>query len=118
MNTRQTVERYFDLLRNAGAWDAMLADDIDFTRLTTPAKRVTGKTAYLEATRRFYASIASLNIRELVVEGERAFALTEYLIRMPSGDRFESYVAELFTVRDTKISALSICFDLSPYPKG
>lgn len=117
MNTRETVQHYFDLLSERGAWQTMLADDLEFSMLTAPAKQVSGKPAYLDATRRFYASIGSLAVRELIVDGDRACGLTRYQIQTPTGDSFESYVAEFFTVRDGRITSLSICFDTAPYPK-
>lgn len=115
MDTRQTIERYFDLLSARAGWETLLAADIEFMRLTTPPKRVAGKRPYLEATRDFYASIACLEVRELIVDGDRACTLTRYQIRSPNGERFDSHVAEFFTVRDGQITALSICFDPSPY---
>jgi len=117
MNTHDTVQHYFDELSRRGAWQAMLADDLEFAMLTTPGKRVTGKSAYLETTRRFYGSIASLAVRQLLVDGDRAAVLTQYQIQPPAGTAFESHVAEFFTVRDGRITSLSICFDTAPYPK-
>jgi ketosteroid isomerase-like protein len=43
--------------------------------------------------------------------------LTRYQLQPPNGDTFQSNVAELFTVKDGQIVALSIYFDSSPFPK-
>lgn len=118
MTTRATIEAYFDSVRQRDGWDRYLADDMVFTSLTSPTKTLTGKASYLDATRRFYASIAEVDVRDLVVDGNRACALTRYTIQPPSGlPGFESHVAEHFTVHDGRIAGFTICFDTAPYPK-
>ena len=116
--TRATIERYFDRLRRRDGWESCLADDMVFTSLTAPNRRVAGKAAYLEATKRFYGMISSFSVRELIVEGSRACALTHYTLQPPGGaPTFESDVAEVFEVHDGTIGSFTICFDPSPYPK-
>jgi hypothetical protein len=61
--------------------------------------------------------IRSLELRELLVEHDRACALTTYQLQPPTGPAFTSDVAEVFAVRDGKISSLDIYFDSSPFPK-
>src|SRR5262245_22004504 len=55
MSTRQAIQDYFGRLANKRDWSSLLADEIRFTSHTSPTKRVNGKTAYLEATKRFFA---------------------------------------------------------------
>ncbi len=118
MTTRATIEGYFNRLEGGRDWDAYFAEDIVFTSLTSPNKTVTGKAAFLQATRRFYSSIGRVEVRELLVDGDRGCALTRYRVTPPNGaPAFGSDVAELFTVRDGRIAALTICFDTAPYPK-
>ena len=118
MTTRATIEGYSDRLRRREGWDAYLADDVAFTSLASPGKTLAGRAAYLEGTRRFYSSIADLDLRELLIDGDRACALTRYLIQPPNGaPAFESHVAECFTVHDRRITAVTICFDTAPYPE-
>lgn len=117
MTTRDTILGYFDSLKQTGAWEAFLADEMLFTSFTTPIKRVTGKGAYLEATKRFYSMIKALEIKVIVVEGERACALTRYELQPPGGPVFESHVAEAFEVRDGRIKSFDIYFDSAPFSK-
>jgi len=116
MPTRTTVQRYFEELARKGDWESVLADEMEFTSFTSPVKYVTGKKAYLESTRRFFSMIKSLEVRDLIVEGTKACALTRYQLQSPAGS-FESDVAELFTVTDDRIRSLSIYFDSAPFPK-
>lgn len=117
MMTRDTIQGYFDSLKQKGTWDDFLADEMLFTSFTTPIKRVAGKGAYLEATRRFYSSIRALEIKGIVVEGDRACVFTRYELQPPGGPVFESHVAEAFEVRDGKIKSFDIYFDSAPFPK-
>ena len=117
MTTRNTIQSYFESLREKGGWEAILADDIAFTSFATPIKHVTGKGAYLEATKRFFSMIKALDVKGILVDGERACASTRYELQAPGGSGFESHVAELFVVRDGKITSLEIYFDSAPFPK-
>lgn len=115
MTTRDTIQRYFDSLSQKRGWEAFLADDMTFTSFTTPIKRVKGREAYLEATKRFYSMITAIEVKGLVVEGEKACVLTRYELKPPQGPAFESHVAEVFEVRDGKIIAFDIYFDSAPF---
>ena len=117
MTTRETIDAYFSSLRRKEGWDGYFADDLVFTSLVSPPKQISGRTAFLEATKGFYRMIASLDVRNVVVEGDRACATTRYQLQPPSGAAFASDVAEVFVVRDGRIRSLEIYFDPSPYPK-
>jgi ketosteroid isomerase-like protein len=116
MSTKEIVRRYFEELTRKGNWESLLSDDLAFTSFTSPMKQVTGKAAYLESTKRFFSMITSLEVRDLIVEGTKACALTRYQLQSPVGS-FHSDVAELFTVTDGKIGSLAIYFDTAPFPK-
>jgi ketosteroid isomerase-like protein len=118
MTTRETIERYYAALRQNGAWQDLLSDEIHFTSFTSPVRELHGREAFLPGTKRFYGSIESFEVRDIITEGDRAIARTRYMIGAP-GDRpgFSSDVAEVFTVRDAKIASFGIYFDTAPYPK-
>ncbi|HEY5220115.1 MAG TPA: nuclear transport factor 2 family protein [Gemmatimonadaceae bacterium] len=118
MSTRQTIEGYFDALRKEAGWQDALATDMTFTSYTSPVKQLAGRDAYLQATKRFYSTIANFEVRRLLVDGEHAIALTRYTIQPSNGaPSFESDVAESFTVRNGKITSFDIYFDSAPFPK-
>ena len=117
MSTRGTVETYFERLAQKSGWDALLADDMVFTSFTSPVKTTTGRDAYLETTKRFYASIVRFDLRELIIDGEKACALTRYELAGPNGARITSDVAECYTVRNGTIASFDIYFDSAPFPK-
>ena len=117
MTTRDTIQSYFESLKEKRGWEAVLADDIEFTSFATPIKHVAGNGAYLEATKRFFSMIKALDVKSILVDGERACAVTRYELQAPGGSAFQSHVAELFEVRDGKITSLEIYFDSAPFPK-
>ncbi len=117
MTTKDTIQSYFNSLKEKQGWEAFLSEELSFTRFTSPIKRVAGRTAYLEATKRFYSMIKTLDIKSMVVDGEKACVLTRYELQPPGGPAFETHVAEVFEVRDGKIKSFDIYFDSAPFPK-
>jgi ketosteroid isomerase-like protein len=115
--TRATVDRYFAQLRAREDWTPLLSPEMFFISRASPERRIDGRDAYVQATKRFFAMIADVEVRDLLVDGNKACALTRYRLRQPSGAEFQSDVAEVFSVRDGKIDSLAIYFDTSPYPK-
>jgi ketosteroid isomerase-like protein len=117
VTTRDTVQSYFDRLGQKKGWEAFLAEDMQFTSHTSPIRQITGRDAYLEGTKRFYSMIKKLEVRGIVVDGDKACAMTRYELEPPVGPRFESHVAEVFEVRDGKIKSFDIYFDSASFPK-
>ncbi len=117
MTTKDTIEGYFNSLKQKKGWESFLSDDMIFTSFTSPIKQVTGKAAYLEATKRFYSTVISVEVKDLIIEGEKACALTHYELQPPTGNTFSSDVAEIFTIRNGKIASFAIYFDSAPFPK-
>jgi ketosteroid isomerase-like protein len=117
MSTRSIIDEYFHRLAQKSDWSACLADDMVFTSFTTPNKRVDGRAAYLESTKRFYSTIVAVKVKDLVVDGAKACALTHYDLQAPGLPAFSTDVAEVFQVRDGKIASFDIYFDSAPFPK-
>lgn len=117
MTTKETILEYFKRLKEKGNWDAFVSEDITFTSFTNPVRQLTGKQTFLQATKRFYSMILSVEIKDLIIDGEKAVALTHYELQPAQENSFESDVAEIFHVKDGKINYFGIYFDTSPYPK-
>ncbi|HKW00319.1 MAG TPA: nuclear transport factor 2 family protein [Vicinamibacterales bacterium] len=117
MTTKETVQNYFSSLKQRNNWDTFMADDVVFTSFTSPIKRVSGKASFLESTKRFYSTIAGVDVKDLFVEGNKACARTTYSLQFPGGQAITSDVAEVFEVRNGKIQSFDIYFDSAPFPK-
>lgn len=116
MTTKETIETYFEALKVGDSWQEHLAEDMVFTTHTAPREQVTGRDAYLESTRGFFGIVDSVEVRELLIDGNRACALTSYGVKPPVGDPFICDVAEVFTVSDDRIDSFAIYFDSAPFP--
>lgn len=117
MTTQDTIQAYFNGLKQKKEWESFLADHMIFSSFTSPVKKVTGKDAYLQVTKRFYSMILSVELKELLIEEDKACALTHYELQSPNGNTFSSDVAEIFTVKNGKIDSFDIYFDSAPFPK-
>jgi ketosteroid isomerase-like protein len=117
MTTGQLVRHYFVALSRKRDWESFLAEDFVFTSHTSPTRRLSGKEAYLSATQRFFSMVASLEVKNLIVDGANVCALTRYELLPPAGPAFHSDVAEVFAVKDGEIASLDIYFDSAPFPK-
>jgi ketosteroid isomerase-like protein len=118
MTTRATIEHYYDALRSKSEWDTLFADDVVFTSFTSPTRHISGRSAFVQGTKRFYSMIVSFELRELIIDGDKACGLTRYVLLAPNGGpRFSSDVAEIFAVKAGKIASFAIYFDTAPYPK-
>jgi uncharacterized protein YndB with AHSA1/START domain/ketosteroid isomerase-like protein len=116
--TRRVVQDYFAALARKDGWERFLADTMAFTIYTNPIKRLAGKSAYVESTRGFFSMVRSVELRDLIVDGASACALTRYELQPPHGAAFQSDVAEIFTVRGSQIVSFAIYFDSAPFPKA
>src|SRR5262245_39305670 len=117
MTAKDTITSYFESLAHGNGWQSLLSDGMTFTSFTSPVKQLAGKESYLQATRRFYSTIRSVHVRDLIADGNKVCALTHYELQPPGGDPFTSDVAELFTVNGGRIDSLAIYFDTAPFPK-
>jgi ketosteroid isomerase-like protein len=117
VTTKDTIAAYFGSLKKKKGWESFLSDDMIFTSFTSANKRVSGRAAYLESTKRFYSMIASVELKDLLVEGHKACALTRYQLQPSAGPAFGCDVAEVFGVREGKIVTFDIYFDSAPFPK-
>ena len=117
MSTRETIEGYFDSLKQGKQWESFFDEEVVFTSFTSPMKRIAGKSSFIEATKRFYSTVRVVELRDLLIDGEKACALTHYELQPPGGKSISSDVSEIFTVRNNKIVSFDIYFDSAPFPK-
>ena len=71
MTTRETLQAYFTALQRKDDWARYFDDSMHFTSLANPVRQLDNKAEFLKGTERFYWSIAHVDVRELLVDGER-----------------------------------------------
>ena len=118
MDTRAIVDRYFAALHSGKGWQDSFAEDVRFVSHTVPPRELQGREAFVVGTGRFYDSIRSFEVRQVLVNGDLAVALTSYQIQPPGNAApFQSDVAEVFRIRGDRVIGFEIYFDSSPFPK-
>lgn len=108
---KETVTEYFNRLYASG-WEALIGDDVVFT---SPSGVTRGKAAYVDATNRFKQVAKSVEVIQLIVEGDNACAITRYQLRSPKGNVSTCDTMEVFSVSDGKIQSSRICFDTAAF---
>jgi ketosteroid isomerase-like protein len=109
MNTKALVEDYFKAIHEGG-WESYIADDFTFVNLSLD--RVTHtKEAYLDGAGKFFKTTTSVEIREMIDNGDKVAVIARYATRNPKGDVGVCDVAEFLTVSDNKLTSSSIFFD-------
>ncbi len=116
MSTREIIQGYFDGVKAKGGWETFLADQMQFTIFTSPVESITDRAAALQRLKRFYSMASTVEVRDILVDGEKACVLARYELQPPQGPAFESHVAEVFEVRAGRITSYAIYFDTAPFP--
>ncbi len=107
--TQETLKAYYDGIKQKNGWQSFVSDDIAFDG--TGVKATKGKDAYIAGTSRFLQAVKTSQVKERIVEGDRACVLMHYDLMSPKGNSASSDVAEILTVRDGKIVSATIYFD-------
>ena len=75
---------------------------------TTP---IVGKQAYIEIIKRFSRLFQNMQVKEMIIEGDRACVIENYDYVFPNGKSVNGDVATIWKVQDGKLDALTIFFD-------
>ena len=112
MSTRDTIQSYYNSLKQKEGWESFLADEMTFIN---NGKQLKGKDAALEGFGRFFSMVHSLEVKEFLIEDEKASAVIRYALQSPNGKTFFSDVAEFVTIKNGKFVSFAIYFDTAPY---
>jgi len=90
--TKELVRKYYDGLSKKTDWGHLLSDN--FLLTGTIAKESRGRDAYVN--NQFFKLVRGLTVKEMAIEGEKAFALVNYSLVSPKGKSFSSDVGEFW----------------------
>lgn len=113
MTTQETLQRYFNSI-HAGGWEEYVADDFTFTNNNLDNVSH-GKQAYIDGAGRFFGNTTAAEIKEQLINGDKAAILARYTLRSPKGDTSYCDVAEFLTFANGKLTASTIIFDLKAF---
>ena len=112
MNTRELLEIYYKGFSQKKGWENVLSEDFKFIGGDMTNKSpVIGKTAYIQIIERFSKLFTSMQVKEMIVDGERACVIGNYDYVFPGGEKINGDVAEIWKVKNGKLDALTIFFD-------
>jgi len=77
------------------------------------AKETRGREAYVNLG--FWKLVKGLRVKDMIVEGESAFALVGYDLVSPKGSPFSSDVAEFWRVKNGRLDSIAIYFDTAAF---
>jgi len=106
--TKDVVLEYFDAFAKNSGWENLLTNDIAFN---SPTGEVKGKDAFAQMTNQFKQGVVSASVKSIIIEGEKASALTRYQMAIPTGDKLDLDVSEIIHVKGQKIHSVEIYFD-------
>jgi ketosteroid isomerase-like protein len=112
-NMKHLLDTYYAGLKQKSGWQDSIADDFHFIggNNMTKAEPMVGKAAYQGVIQRFSRVFTAMRVKDLVVAGDRAFALTNYDYSLPNGKTASGDVVEVWKGKDGKLTALTIYFD-------
>ena len=109
MKTREIVEKYFAAI-HAGGWEDYIAEDFIYANSFLD-RVLKGKAIYVEAGSRFFSSTTSVELKKIVIEGEKVAVVARYTVKSPQGKTQEFDVAEFLTVRNGMLTSSALFFD-------
>ena len=115
MPTRELVQKYYDSLAHKDdRWQALYADDAEFSDASRTLD-ARGRAAVIQSFTPFLKGVASVQVKQLIVDGDDACAIVDYTYVNPKTATMQQDVAEVWHVRDGKLARLTIYFDLTAY---
>ncbi|AYB31518.1 nuclear transport factor 2 family protein [Chryseolinea soli] len=118
MTTKELLDTYYKGFAKKQGWEVTIADDFKFIGGDmTKTDPIVGKQAYLEIIKRFSALFTDMRPKEIFTSEEGAFVLANYDYVFPNGKSINANVAELWSVKNGKLDALTIFFDTEGFQK-
>ena len=111
-STRETIAKYYNSVKKKNGWQSVISDDMVFTMGTQATK---GKAAYVEITGRFLRAVTDANLKETIIDGDKACVIVAYDLRSPKGNISTKEVVEILSVKGDKIASSSLYFDTEDF---
>lgn len=112
-STKETITKYYNDLKKKEGWQSVISDDMTFTQMGSYTSK--GKAAYVEVTERFLRAVTDENVKESIIDGDKACVIVAYDLRSPKGNTSTKDVVEILSVKDGKIASSTIFFDTADF---
>jgi ketosteroid isomerase-like protein len=115
MSTRDLVQSYYESLnRKDDKWQELYSADAVFAD-ASQTLNAKGKAEVIQSFVPFLKGIERAKVKQMIVEGEEACAIVSYDYVNPKQAKLNQDVAEVWKVKDGKLTQLIIYFDLTAY---
>jgi len=112
MTTKELLDAYYQGLMKKSGWEPLIADDFIYQggrNMTEPP--LMGKAAYLQLMNKTYALFTAMRVKDQIVDGDRAYVLTNYDFSFPNGKKATSDAVEVWNVRNGKLASRTVFND-------
>ena len=118
MTTKELLDLYYAGLAQKKGWEDTLSDDFKLIGgdMLKP-EPIVGKAAYIGVIARFSKLYTNMRPTEIIIDGDRAYVTGNYDYVFPNGQALNANVAEVWTVKNGKLDALTIYFDTLNFSK-
>lgn len=111
-STKLLLETYYKDFAQKSNWESVIADDFHYTGGDmTKTEPLVGKQAYIGVIKRFSQVFKSMQVKEMIIQGDNACVIGNYDLMFPNGQEINGNVAELWTAKNGKLQSLTIYFD-------
>ncbi len=115
MTVREIVESFYTSLeQKTSEWQKNLAPDVVFSDASGKL-HAEGTDAFIQSFTPFLRSVERAQMKQLIVQGENAAAVVSYDYVNRKGEKLHQDDAEVWKVKDGKIAALTIYFDITEF---
>ena len=111
METKELLDKYYENILTKDEWRPLMSDDLLLTG--TVAKESRGKEAYIN--NNFFKLVKGLKVKEMIVNGDKAFVLVNYDLVSPKGKKMSCDIAEFWTTKNGKLDSIAIYFDTAGF---
>lgn len=112
MNSKETVEGYFNAFGKKQGWGKFASESIEFEG---PMPTVKGKQQWIEMTQQFIMGVTNSSLDSAISENDKVAITATYNIALPTGDTHTLKTMEIYTIMDDKISHIFISFDTASF---
>ena len=111
VSAKELLKKYYERLSRKSGWEHLLSEN--FLLTGTVGKETRGRDVYMNNS--FFKLVRGLKVKEMVVEGGRAFALVNYDLVSPKGRTLSCDVAEFWKLKEGKLDSIAIYFDTTAF---
>jgi ketosteroid isomerase-like protein len=113
MEIRKMVQSFYEAAgQKNNKWQANLANDVSFADADFKTHSE-GKEAFIATYDNVLKVISSITIQQIIIEGESACAIISYEYVNLQGEKLKQKSAELWVIKDDKLSSYTIYLDLT-----